>query len=285
MQQCKQIQQKQPKIGLIFGKFYPLHLGHLYLIEKASVQVDVLHVFLGVEQSRDEQLFKKSHLPKQPTNQDRFNWLQSYFNGDNRIKIHLLDESGIEFYPNGWQDWSNRVKTILAEKQIKPTMVFTSEAQDKALHELHFNCEVTLIDVERDFMPISATKIRENPYSNWLFLPTIVQSFFMQPIAIVINKDQNDQNKRIAQKLATLFNVDCFDLCDSSSFAPELFAQSKSTHFVAPFSLYLIHKNSLTFLNSTHKIKHFIEFNSKQTELEQLNEGINQLKPFSLYSN
>ena len=48
------------KVGLIFGKFYPLHCGHIYLIEKALCQVDELHILLGCEIVRDKRLFDKS---------------------------------------------------------------------------------------------------------------------------------------------------------------------------------------------------------------------------------
>jgi HTH-type transcriptional regulator, transcriptional repressor of NAD biosynthesis genes len=191
------------KVGLIFGKFYPLHCGHIYLIEKAMSQVDVLHIILGCEASRDKQLFDKSRLPKQPQVSDRFSWLKETFKDRHNIHIHVLDEAGIEFYPNGWQDWSYRVKQILSEHKIKPNVVFTSEPQDVKNHEIYFGCPVIIVDANRDFMNISATQIRENPYKNWSFIAQAAKPFFVKKIAIVGQNRFRD----LPIQLANIYNT------------------------------------------------------------------------------
>lgn len=173
------------KVGLIFGKFYPLHSGHIYLIEKAMSQVNELHIFLGCEELRDQQLFDKSHLSKQPKVSDRFTWLKETFKDRHNIHIHVLDEAGIQSYPNGWKDWSDRVKLILNEYKIKPTVIFTSEPQDVKNHELYFGCPAIIIDADRNFMKISATQIRENPYQNWSFIAQAAKPFFVKKVAII----------------------------------------------------------------------------------------------------
>ncbi|OCG30392.1 hypothetical protein A9G34_03095 [Gilliamella sp. Choc4-2] len=173
------------KVGLIFGKFYPLHSGHIYLIEKAINQVEELHIFLGCEESRDKQLFDKSHLPKQPQVSDRFSWLKKTFKDRHNIHIHILDEAGIEYYPNGWKDWSDRVNRILDEYKIKPNVIFTSEPQDVKNHEVYFNCPAVIIDADRKFMNISATQIRKHPYKNWSFIAQAAKPFFVKKVAII----------------------------------------------------------------------------------------------------
>lgn len=92
-----------PRVGLIFGKFYPLYRGHIYMIEKASTEVDTLHVMLGCEIERDTLLFKQSRLPRMPTAQDRLRWLKKTFQGQPKIQIHWLDEEGILPYSNEWE--------------------------------------------------------------------------------------------------------------------------------------------------------------------------------------
>ena len=191
------------KVGLIFGKFYPLHCGHIYLIEKAMSQVDVLHIILGCEESRDKQLFDKSRLPKQPQVSDRFSWLKETFKDRHNIYIHVLDEAGIEFYPNGWQDWSCRVKQILSEHKIKPNVVFTSEPQDVKNHELYFGCQVIIVDANRDFISISATQIRENPYKNWSYIAQAAKPFFVKKVAIVGQNRFRD----LPIQLANIYNT------------------------------------------------------------------------------
>lgn len=54
-------------IGVVFGKFYPLHTGHIYLIQRACSQVDELHIIMGFDDTRDRALFEDSAMSQQPT--------------------------------------------------------------------------------------------------------------------------------------------------------------------------------------------------------------------------
>ncbi|MBN0567022.1 adenylyltransferase/cytidyltransferase family protein, partial [Pseudomonas aeruginosa] len=44
---------RQKSVGVVFGKFYPLHTGHIYLIQRACSQVDELHIIMGYDDTRD----------------------------------------------------------------------------------------------------------------------------------------------------------------------------------------------------------------------------------------
>lgn len=191
------------RVGLIFGKFYPLHSGHIYLIEKALTQVDELHVMLGCEATRDKQLFEKSHLPRQPQVSDRFSWLKDTFKDRHNIHIYISDETGINYYPNGWKEWSDSIKHILSENKIEPSVVFTSEPQDVTEHERYFGCPVVVIDANREFVNISATKIRENPYQNWSFIAQAARPFFVKKVAII----GHDKFNELPVKLANIYNT------------------------------------------------------------------------------
>lgn len=191
------------RVGLIFGKFYPLHSGHIYLIEKALTQVDELHVMLGCEANRDKQLFEKSRLPRQPQVSDRFSWLKDTFKDRHNIHIYISDETGINYYPNGWKEWSDSIKHILSENKIEPSVVFTSEPQDVTEHERYFGCPVVVIDANREFVNISATKIRENPYQNWSFIAQAARPFFVKKVAII----GHDKFNELPVKLANIYNT------------------------------------------------------------------------------
>ena len=41
------MEKKIGKLGFVLGKFYPLHRGHIHLIESANKQVDKLIVIIG----------------------------------------------------------------------------------------------------------------------------------------------------------------------------------------------------------------------------------------------
>ena len=52
------------KNGIIFGKFYPLHIGHVDFIQRASGYVDNLYVVVCTDNDRDKKLFEKSQMKK-----------------------------------------------------------------------------------------------------------------------------------------------------------------------------------------------------------------------------
>ena len=54
-------------------------------------------------------------------------------------------------------------------------MVFSSEPQDKAPYEKYLGLEVSLVDPDRSFFNVSATKIRTTPFQYWKFIPKEVR--------------------------------------------------------------------------------------------------------------
>lgn len=194
------------RVGVIFGKFYPVHTGHINMIYEAFSKVDMLHVIVCTDAERDLQLFHDSKMKRMPTNQDRLRWMQQIFKYQQKqIVIHHLEEDGIPSYPNGWAAWADRVKGLFAEKQIRPTIVFSSEVQDKAPYEKYLNLEVSLVDPERHSFNVSATKIRNNPFQYWRFIPKEVRPFFVKTIAIL--GGESSGKSVLVSKLANVFNT------------------------------------------------------------------------------
>ena len=50
------------KVGVIFGKFYPVHTGHINMIYEAFSKVDELHVIVCSDTERDLKLFYDSKM-------------------------------------------------------------------------------------------------------------------------------------------------------------------------------------------------------------------------------
>lgn len=194
------------KVGVIFGKFYPVHTGHINMIYEAFSKVDELHVIVCSDTERDLQLFYDSKMKRMPTVQDRLRWMQQIFKYQkNQIFIHNLVEDGIPSYPNGWRAWSNAAKALFKEKEINPTVVFSSEPQDKAPYEKYLNLEVHLVDPARESFNVSATKIRTQPFKYWKYIPKEVRPFFAKTIAIL--GGESSGKSVLVNKLATVFNT------------------------------------------------------------------------------
>ena len=200
------VENDHQRVGVIFGKFYPVHTGHINMIYEAFSKVDLLHVVVCTDTERDLKLFKESKMKRMPTNQDRLRWMQQIFKYQQKqIFIHHLNEEGIPSYPNGWEAWAERVKALFEQKNIHPTMVFSSEVQDKAPYEKYLDLEVVLVDPARERFNVSATKIRNNPFQYWRFIPKEVRPFFVKTIAIL--GGESSGKSVLVSKLANVFNT------------------------------------------------------------------------------
>ncbi|MCA6222146.1 multifunctional transcriptional regulator/nicotinamide-nucleotide adenylyltransferase/ribosylnicotinamide kinase NadR [Photorhabdus antumapuensis] len=192
-------------VGVVFGKFYPLHTGHIYLIQRACSQVDELHIILCHDESRDRELFMSSSMSQQPTVSDRLRWLLQTFKYQKNIHIHSFDEQGIEAYPHGWDVWSEGMKAFMSKKGINPTYIYSSETQDAPRYKEHLGIETILIDPQRSFMKISGRHIRQDPFRHWEYIPTEVKPFFVRTVAIL--GGESSGKSTLVNKLANIFNT------------------------------------------------------------------------------
>ncbi|OSM94805.1 transcriptional regulator [Lonsdalea populi] len=195
----------QKSIGVVFGKFYPLHTGHIYLIQRACSQVDELHVIMGFDEERDRTLFEHSSMSQQPTVSDRLRWLLQTFKYQKNIHIHAFNEEGMEPYPHGWNVWSLGIKKFMAEKGIEPNFVYTSEEQDAPQYAPHLGIDAVLVDPKRSFMNISGSQIRQNPFRYWEYIPTEVKPFFVRTVAIL--GGESSGKSTLVNKLSNIFNT------------------------------------------------------------------------------
>ncbi|MDF7681755.1 multifunctional transcriptional regulator/nicotinamide-nucleotide adenylyltransferase/ribosylnicotinamide kinase NadR [Enterobacteriaceae bacterium ESL0689] len=196
---------QEKRIGVVFGKFYPLHTGHIYLIQRACSQVDELHVIMGFDEVRDRQLFEQSAMSQQPTVPDRLRWLLQTFKYQKNIRIHAFNEAGMESYPHGWEAWSRGISAFMHDKGISPNWVYTSEEADVPKYLQYLGLESRLIDPQRTFMNISGSQIRENPFRYWEYIPTEVKPFFVRTVAIL--GGESSGKSTLVNKLANIFNT------------------------------------------------------------------------------
>jgi HTH-type transcriptional repressor of NAD biosynthesis genes len=192
-------------VGVVFGKFYPLHTGHIYLIQRAASQVDELHIIMGYDETRDRLLFEDSAMSQQPTTGDRLRWLLQTFKYQKNIRIHSFNEEGMEPYPHGWDVWSRGIKAFMESKGINPDRIYTSEESDAPRFIEQLGIETVLIDPKRTFMNISGGQIRANPFRYWEYIPTEVKPFFVRTVAIL--GGESSGKSWMVNKLANIFNT------------------------------------------------------------------------------
>jgi NadR type nicotinamide-nucleotide adenylyltransferase len=169
--------------GLVIGKFYPPHRGHKFLIETAMRSVDHLDVLICV-------------LASQTISGDlRQQWLQEIHPEANVVQIEDIGED------DNSEVWAAYTKRILGQA---PDFVFTSEGYGDA-YARFLGCRHVSVDRERHHVPISASRIRCNPFAYWDFLEPCVRQHFVKRVCIV--GAESTGTTTLAQDLAAHFET------------------------------------------------------------------------------
>ena len=165
------------KIGIVFGTFAPMHVGHMSMIEQAKNENDkVVVLCCGHEGDRGYPL-----LPIE----ERFIHAQEYL---------LLKGYYVKLFPDtdekikqGWEQeqcwkyWLMRLKLMLYEDGIitwrDKLTFYTGETEYQKLLE-DTGCKVALLD--RSKIQISATMIRNNPEKYMDFIIPTYRSAMMR---------------------------------------------------------------------------------------------------------
>ncbi len=167
------------KNGLIIGKLYPPHKGHLHLINSALEKCDRLTVLVCT--------LEREYIPGEL----RYEWLKEIYEGEPKINIiHINDD--LQQYPyyddddKFWDVWTG----IIINHLPNIDCVFTSETYGDELKKrinkrYNMNIDSVTVDIHRTTHPISGTDIRKTPYDNWDYIPTNVKPYFMRKIIIV----------------------------------------------------------------------------------------------------
>jgi len=181
------------KKGLIIGKFYPFHQGHISLIRFALQHCNLLQVLICTSD--------KENI----AGNIRLQWLQQTF-PEKKIELILLNYLEEEL-PNTSQSsrhvsmlWARKIKEVIG----KVDMIFSSEKYGDYLAE-YLNCKHEIFDVERSKTTISASQIRDNPFLHWDYIARAAQPYFVKKIAVL--GTESTGKSTMTAKLATYFNT------------------------------------------------------------------------------
>ena len=154
---------------MILGKFMPPHRGHQHLIDYARKLARRLTVLVCS--------LKSEPIP----GHIRFEWMQELYPDLNII--HVTDENPSEphEHPRFWDIW---IDTIRRRVPKAPDAVFTSESYGNELAR-RLGARHVLVDLSRNQVPVSATKIRANPFEQWQHIPDCVRPYFVKRVTIV----------------------------------------------------------------------------------------------------
>lgn len=155
--------------GLVIGKFYPPHLGHVHLITEALKKVD--HLTVLAMGSRFDSISLET----------RCRMLSGIFGNKVTVKCtydHVYDDYQSDAI---WEAHLSIIKNHL-DKDID--ILFSSELYgDRLANEL--GAMHVCVDPSRSTVPISATKIREDVYGNWNYMHPRVRDFFRVDVVVM----------------------------------------------------------------------------------------------------
>lgn len=169
--------------GLVIGKFYPPHRGHKYLIETALKAVDHLDVLVCVRADQSISGYLRAQ------------WLREIHP---EARVLEVDDFGEDDNSKAWAEYT---RSILG---YAPDVVFTSENYGEAYAQ-YLGCQHVLVDPGRQEVPISATKVRSNPFEYWDFLEPCVRAYFAVRVCIV--GAESTGTTTLAQELAAHYQT------------------------------------------------------------------------------
>lgn len=159
--------------GLTLGKFYPLHLGHLKLIEFAKTQCDILFVLICASDTESID------------GQTRLEWIKKSYNNCPNINPILLEYHESEL-PNTSvssrevsQLWANKILSLIPDLNY----IISSEPYGAYLAE-YLQCETIFYDIARTITNISASLIRQHPLRYWDYIADSAKPYFVKKICI-----------------------------------------------------------------------------------------------------
>lgn len=175
--------------GMLLGKFMPPHLGHLYLAEFARNYVEDLAIVVGTLQAEP--------IPGAL----RYQWMRELV-PDCRV-LHLTDENPQYPHerPDFWQIWHDSLTRILP---WQPDYVFASEDYGLKLAGI-LGAQFVPVDIDRASIPVSGTAIRQDPWTNWEYIPRCVRPYFVKRVCIF--GPESTGKSTLTRRLARHFNT------------------------------------------------------------------------------
>lgn len=163
---------KEFKIGMVLGKFYPPHKGHLYLIDTAISKCDTVYVLCcSIKSEKINGLL-------------RWAWLTKIYKNNKNVKVvHVTDENP-QYPEEHEQFWAIWHKTVYENVSKDLDVIFTSEDYGEPFAKV-LGCKHVLVDKERTTIPISGTRVREDAHKNWDMIPDEIKGYFTKKVVIV----------------------------------------------------------------------------------------------------
>ncbi|MEO0470762.1 MAG: AAA family ATPase [Bacteroidota bacterium] len=180
------------KNGLVFGKFYPLHKGHLALCEFGRKHCDHLRIMICAE--------KHESIP----GSIRLNWLREYAQDKSNVSIRLFeyDEANLPNTSVSSTSVSEIWSKVFIDQFPDTDVIFTSEPYGDFVAKF-MGIRHLMFDQMRTLVPVSASMIRNNPWQHVHSLPDWVRPYFVSKVVLL--GTESTGKSTLCQRLANHF--------------------------------------------------------------------------------
>jgi HTH-type transcriptional repressor of NAD biosynthesis genes len=165
----------KPKLGFVLGKFMPPHQGHVFLCEFARQYCEKLVILV-------------CSMPNEPIPGElRYQWMKEMF--PDCTVVHetrvLPQEPKNEDDWQFWGIWGNVVgeACFKAAGTYYPDVIFASEDYGHRLAK-QIDARFVPVDISRTCRAVSGTKIRENPFKYWEYIPHVVRPYYSKRVTL-----------------------------------------------------------------------------------------------------
>lgn len=184
------------KVGLYGGSFNPLHLRHIDCIIQAANMCGELYVVLSIGSKR-----------KEIDSRIRYRWLYQVTKHIGNVKIITLNDDAQTKEEYTEEYWGKDAAKVKAQIKKKIDIVFCGSDYDENSFWNKCYPESELYIFKRN--EISSTKIRQNPYKHWDYIPNIVRPYYTKKVLLIGGESTGKSTLTI--NLANRFNTNYID--------------------------------------------------------------------------
>lgn len=169
------------KIGVVPGKFFPPHRGHLNQIIRAATQCEKVYVVVSDNEDLALEKCRQDNLPYIPINR-RALWLSHELCGFDHIEVLMLDETHIPPYPDGSEQWCEMLRKLI----VYPIdVIYGGELEYQDTYMTHLpETKYDVYDYKRSRYPVSGTEVRYNYLEHWDYILGAARGFFARRVLV-----------------------------------------------------------------------------------------------------
>lgn len=179
------------KVGMYGGSFNPLHLGHVNNIIIASNLCEKLYLVLSVTDDENE-----------IDHRERFMWLKNITLEMDNVEVFEIFDKNTSKDTYDWENGANDIKKYINQPI---DVVFSGDDYKGKDRWEKLYPESEIYYIPRSNINISSTKIRENPYKYFEYLPNCVRPYYTKKICII--GTESCGKTTLVRNLAKYFNT------------------------------------------------------------------------------